>query len=181
MKLIVGLGNPGKEYTNTRHNVGFMVLDSYLGNVKWSNKFNSLYYETSIKGEKYIFLKPQTYMNLSGGAVASFSKFFKIDYKDILVIHDDLDLPVGKFRIKINSSSGGHNGIKDIIAALHTDSFARVKIGISHNRTYDTKDYVLGNFSKSEMESIQDNFKNIFDIIENFNYDSITDLMSKYN
>lgn len=181
MKLIVGLGNPGSEYKNTRHNIGFMVLDSYLGEVKWSSKFKSLYYETTVNSEKYIFLKPQTYMNLSGFAVSAFAKYYKLDYKDILVIHDDLDLPVGTFRIKVNSSSGGHNGIKDIIASLHTDAFARVKIGISHDKNKDTKDYVLGSFSKVELNSIQKNFKHIYDIIENFNYDTITDLMSTYN
>lgn len=181
VKLIVGLGNPGSEYKNTRHNVGFMVLDSYLGDVKWSSKFQGLYYEKNINGEKYIFLKPQTYMNLSGSSVISFVKFYKLDYKDVLIIHDDLDLPLGTFRIKINSSSGGHNGIKDIISALHTDAFARVKIGISHDHNKDTKDYVLGNFSKANMELLSNNFKCIYDIIENFNYDTINDLMSKYN
>lgn len=181
MKLIVGLGNPGNEYKSTRHNVGFMVLDSYLGEVVWSKKFNGLYYEKSINGEKYIFLKPQTYMNLSGLCVASFAKYFKLDYKDVLVIHDDLDLPVGSFRIKVNSSSGGHNGIKDIIASLHTDAFARVKVGISKNKNTDTKDYVLGNFSKLELGLIEDNYKSIYDIIENFDYDNINTLMNKYN
>ena len=92
-----------------------------------------------------------------------------------------MDLPVGKFRIKINSSSGGHNGIKDIIASLHTDAFARVKIGISHDTNKDTKDYVLGNFSKEELTKIENNFNSIFDIIENFDYEDITNLMSKYN
>ncbi|MDE6292442.1 MAG: aminoacyl-tRNA hydrolase, partial [Bacilli bacterium] len=112
MKLIVGLGNPGKEYQSTRHNVGFMVLDSYLGEVKWSSKFNGLYYQTNINGEKYIFLKPQSYMNLSGGVIRKYVDYFKINIEDILVIQDDLDLSVGKIRIKINSSAGGHNGIK---------------------------------------------------------------------
>lgn len=181
MKLIVGLGNPGNEYKTTRHNVGFMVLDTYLGNVKWSSKFNSLYYETSINGEKYIFIKPQTYMNLSGSAVYSFVNFYKLSYKDILVIHDDLDLPIGKFRIKINSSSGGHNGIKDIISAIHTDAFARIKIGISNDKNKDTKDYVLSSFSKLELNEIENNFKSVYDIIEHFDYDKISDLMSKYN
>ncbi len=181
MKLVVGLGNPGNEYKKTRHNVGFMVLDSYLGEVHWSNKFKGLYYEKNVNGEKYVFLKPQTYMNLSGISVSSFVKFYKLTFKDVLIIHDDLDLPVGKFRIKINSSSGGHNGIKDIIASLHTDAFARVKIGISHDTNKDTKDYVLGNFSKEELTKIENNFNSIFDIIENFDYEDITNLMSKYN
>ena len=181
MKLIVGLGNPGKQYEKTRHNIGFMILDKYLGDVKWSSKFNGLYYETNIHGEKYIFLKPQSYMNLSGGVVNSFVKFYKIDYKDILVIQDDLDMVVGKCRIKINSSAGGHNGIKDIIAHLHTDAFARLKIGISHDRDTDTRDYVLGNLSKSHLDLIFGNFNDIKDIIENFDYDNITTLMNRYN
>lgn len=181
MKLIVGLGNPGKEYINTRHNIGFMILDDFLGDVKWSKKFSGVYYETNIIGEKYIFVKPQSYMNLSGGVVASFAKFYKIDIKDILIIQDDLDLPVGKSRIKINSSAGGHNGIKDIISCLNSDAFARVKVGISNNKNIDTKDYVLGNFSKSELELIKTNEKNIFDIIENFEYERIDELMNKYN
>ena len=181
MKLIVGLGNPGNEYMNTRHNVGFMVLDSYLGNVHWSNKFSGLYYETNINGEKYIFLKPQTYMNLSGSCVYSFMNFFKLSYKDILIIHDDLDLAVGSFRIKINSSAGGHNGIKDIINSLSTDAFARLKVGISNNKLIDTKDYVLGTLNKKEMEIIQNNYNTFFDIIENFDYDRINELMNKYN
>lgn len=181
MKLIVGLGNPGKQYENTRHNIGFMMLDNYLGDVKWSSKFNGLYYETNIKGEKYIFLKPQSYMNLSGGVVNSFVKFYKLTYKDILVIQDDLDMVVGKCRIKINSSAGGHNGIKDIIAHLHTDAFARLKVGISNDKDTDTRDYVLGKLSKSHLDLIFNNFDNIRDIIENFNYDEITTLMNKYN
>ncbi|MCH5166799.1 MAG: aminoacyl-tRNA hydrolase [Erysipelotrichales bacterium] len=181
MKLIVGLGNPGKDYNKTRHNVGFMVLDSYLGDVKWSSKFNGLYYETKINDEKYIFLKPQTYMNLSGKCVCSFMNFYKLDYKDILVIHDDLDLEVGNYRIKVNSSSGGHNGIKDIINAISTDAFARLKIGISNNKGIDTKDYVLGPFSKSELKVIEGNYSNFYDIIEHFDYNYINDLMNKYN
>lgn len=181
MKLIVGLGNPGDEYIKTRHNVGFIILDDYLGDVKWSKKFNGLYYEKKINDKKYIFLKPQSYMNLSGGVVASFVKFFKIRIEDILVIHDDLDLPIGKFRIKINSSAGGHNGIKDIISALNSDAFARIKIGISNNKSIDTKDYVLGNFTKNDLEWIKDNENQIFDIIENFNYENVNSLMNKYN
>lgn len=181
MKLIVGLGNPGKEYINTRHNVGFYLLDKYLGDVKWSSKFNGLYFEKNIGGEKYIFLKPQSYMNLSGGVVNAFRKYYKIDIKDILVIQDDLDLPVGKSRLKINSSSGGHNGIKDIIAHLQTQDFARLKIGVAHDRGMETKDYVLGKFSKSDIEKIDANYDNISHIITEFYSDNILDLMNKYN
>ena len=181
MKLIVGLGNPGKEYDKTRHNVGFMCLDNYLGDVKWSNKFNGLYYETNINGEKYIFLKPQSYMNLSGGVVREFKEYFDIDIEDILVIQDDLDLPVGKIRLKINSTAGGHNGIKDIIANLGTDAFARIKVGVSQDRGMDTKDYVLGKFSKKDLDTIKDKFSEINRIIEEFDYNQINELMGKYN
>ena len=181
MKLVVGLGNPGKEYNLTRHNVGFMILDNFLGDVKWSTKFNGLYYERNINDEKYIFVKPQSYMNLSGSVVKKFINFYKIDSKDLLVIHDDLDLPVGKYRIKINSSAGGHNGIKDIISCLNTNEFVRLKIGISQNRNIDTKDYVLGKFSKNDIELIDKNNNAYKDIIENFNYNNIELLMNKYN
>lgn len=181
MKLIVGLGNPGKEYEYTRHNVGFYIVDSYLGEVNWSKKFNGLYHEENIKGEKYIFLKPQSYMNLSGGVVQSFVNFYKLDYKDVLVIQDDLDLPSGKFRIKINSSAGGHNGIKDIIRCLHTDAFARIKVGVSHDKSIDTKDYVLGKLSKNDIELLDNNLDKIHDIIDEFDYEKIDLLMNKYN
>ena len=181
MKLVVGLGNPGKQYENTRHNIGFRVLDKYLGNVKWSKKFNGEYYETNINGEKYIFLKPQSFMNLSGGVVLSFAKFYKLDYKDILVIQDDLDLEVGKLKLKANSSAGGHNGIKDIIKALNTDAFSRIKVGVSHDRSIDTKDYVLGNMTKSELEKIDSNMDKIFNLIENFDYDKLEVLMVDFN
>ncbi len=181
MKLIVGLGNPGKEYEKTRHNIGFMCLDNYLGDVKWSSKFNGLYYETNIHGEKYIFVKPQSYMNLSGGVVRQYKNYFDIDIKDILVIQDDLDLPVGKIRLKVNSTAGGHNGIKDIIANLGTDAFARIKVGVSQDRSIDTKDYVLGKIGKEDMKTIVDKFSDINKIIEEFDYSQINELMGKYN
>ena len=103
MKLIVGLGNPGKEYENTRHNIGFMVLDYYADNNNWKEKWNSLYTELNMNGEKILLIKPLTYMNLSGHAVIQFINFYKIELKDILIIQDDLDLAVGKYRLKTNS------------------------------------------------------------------------------
>lgn len=181
MKLIFGLGNPGSEYENTRHNIGFIMLDDYIGECKWSKKFNGLYIEKNINGEKYIFVKPLSYMNLSGGVVSSFVKYYKVTNKDIIVIHDDLDLPVGKIRIKVNSSAGGHNGIKDIIKSLNTQEFCRIKVGISNNKDIDTKDYVLGKFSKADMDTIKNIEKEVFEIIENFEFDKIDSLMNKYN
>lgn len=154
MKLICGLGNPGKEYENTRHNVGFMIIDNYCKNEKFASKFNGFYLTKNINDEKVIFLKPQSYMNLSGSVVKPFCDFFKIDSKDILIIRDDLDLRLGQVRIKYDSSSGGDNGVKSIITSLGTQKFYQYKVGISHDKNYDTKDYVLGKFSKKELETL---------------------------
>ena len=181
MKLIVGLGNPGKDYDNTRHNIGFMVIDNYLENATWQQKFNALYTTLNINSEKVYFIKPQTYMNLSGNSVAEFANFFKVDYKDILVIHDNLDLPLGKYRVKIDSSAGGHNGIKSIIDRLGTNSFARLKIGISHNKDYDTKDYVLGHFNKEEQDELNKLLPTFNKIINSFINDDIKKVMNDYN
>ena len=158
MKLIVGLGNPGKEYVNTRHNVGFIVLDYYLGHVKYKEKFNGLYYELD-KGEKIIFLKPQTFMNNSGDCVKKFVDYYKIDSNDILIIHDDLDLEIGKIKYKYNSSSGGHNGIKSIINMLGTQEFLRLKIGISKIDKKDVIDQLLVEMMTDE--SLYDNIDEI--------------------
>ncbi len=178
MKLIVGLGNPGKEYVNTRHNIGFMLIDKYLGDVKFKEKFNGLYYETNSL-DKVIFLKPQTFMNNSGDCVAKFVNYYNIKPEDILVIQDDLDINVGKYKFKINSSSGGHNGIKSIINNLGTESFFRLKIGISNLRKKDVIDFVLGKFSKEEINNI--NFNELVNAIDDFiNYD-YSYVMNKYN
>ena len=181
MKLIVGLGNPGKEYKNTRHNVGFMVLDYILGDVNWKTKFNGLYYEDNVKGEKVIYVKPTTYMNLSGNCLREFVNFYKIDKKDILVIHDDLDLPFLKYRLKYKSSSGGHNGIKSIISNLGTDEIPRLKIGIGNSKNIDTKDYVLGSISKKDMEEFNKLCKTYSDIVSLFIGKDIETCMMAYN
>ena len=184
MKLIVGLGNPGKEYEKTRHNVGFMVLDQLANNYDFSfikNKFNGIYGETSINGEKVIFLKPQKYMNLSGEVIKSFLNFYKISIKDLLIFHDDLDLPCGKIRIKQKGSSGGHNGLKDIERNIGTQEYNRVKIGIANNKDIDTKDYVLGNFSKEEFEKINNSVSISVNIFKDFLNNNMEYLMHKYN
>ncbi len=181
MKLIVGLGNPGKDYNDTRHNVGFIVLDNYLNTSDWKEKFNGLYCEKKINGEKVLFVKPLTYMNLSGDAVVKFMNYFDINIDDILVIHDDLDLEIGTYKLKKDSSAGGHNGIKSIINRLSSQKFARLKIGVSNNKNIDTKDYVLGRFSKSEKDkfsSMQDSFN---EIIESFVCNGIERTMNIYN
>lgn len=181
MKLIIGLGNPGKEYENTRHNIGFMVIDNYLKNVTWQKKYNALYTPEIINNEKVIFIKPVTYMNLSGNSVIEFVNFYKVEPKDILVIHDDLDLPFGKIRIKVNSSAGGHNGIKSIINRLGTNNFARLKIGISHNTNGDTKDFVLGKFSKEQQEELEKLYPITKKVIGAFIKYDINKVMNDYN
>lgn len=181
MKLIVGLGNPDKEYDKTRHNVGFMVIDNYLGSVNWSNKFNALYCEKVINGEKIIFVKPLTYMNNSGNAVGEFVRYFNIDNKDILVIQDDLDLNVGDYKLKMHSSSGGHNGIKSIIASLGNQDFPRLKVGIGSVKKDEVIDYVLGRFSKSELEVLNELFNTFDKIINSFINEGIDKIMNVYN
>ena len=184
MKLIVGLGNPGKEYEKTRHNTGFMSLDSFAHKhdvVIDKKKYNGLYAEITINGEKIILLKPQTYMNLSGECVRKYVDYFKIKIEDILVINDDLDLEVGRLRLRRSGDSAGHNGLKNIELHLGTKDFKRLKIGISKNKGIDTKDYVLGKFSKEELE-ILDQIKNVTDqLLEDYVSLDFEKLMSKYN
>ena len=181
MKLIVGIGNSGKSYENTRHNIGFMVVDAYLGDVSYQEKFNALYAKKIIDEETVYFLKPLTYVNNSGQAVAAFMNYFNIDIKDLLVIHDDLDEEVGKYKLKINSSSGGHNGIKSIISHLNSQAFLRLKIGINSKYRRDTIDFVLGKISKDEMEVFKSNLETYKDIIDSFVKNGPDKTMNIYN
>ena len=142
---------------------------------------NGLYFQTLLYGEKVIFLKPQSYMNLSGGVVKSFIDYFKIDVKDILIISDDLDLSVGNFKLRERGSSGGHNGLKDIERCLGTGEYKRLKIGISKNNELDTKDYVLGKISGND-KAVYDKLNYIlFDLLDDYFSLSFSDLMCKYN
>ncbi len=184
MKIIVGLGNPGKEYENTRHNIGFMVLDQYLrdNNINdYKEKFGGIYYESFVKNEKVIFLKPQKYINLSGQVLKQYLDFFKIDICDVLIIHDDLDTPCGSIKLRQSGGSGGHNGLKDIENNLHTKEYKRVKIGISNNKTIDTKDYVLGKFSGEDKKVINSTIEKTVEIINDYFNLTFENLMNKYN
>jgi len=184
MKMIVGLGNPGEEYVNTRHNVGFMVVDDYLKKMnikKLTKKFDGLYTKCTFHNENFIILKPLSYMNLSGTVVKKFADYFKINSEDILIIHDDLDLPVGKIKLKLKGSSGGHNGIKNIIDCLNTELFPRFKIGISKNSVISTKDYVLGKFQDRELLVMKKICSFSSDIINDFISNDFEKVMSKYN
>ena len=184
MKFVVGLGNKGREYENTRHNMGFMLVDRYLQykNItdKFKEKFNAIYIETTINNEKVIFIKPMTYMNNSGIAVRAFVDFYKLNSEDILVISDDLDLDLGKFRLRRNGSSGGHNGLKSIISHLGTDNFKRLRIGISNDKD-DVINYVLSKFSKKELNEIDTMFDTIALVLDDYFVMDFTSLMSKYN
>ena len=182
MKLIVGLGNPGKQYEKTRHNTGFMAIDFYAAknNLEFKSKFNGLYAEQIINNEKVLFLKPQTFMNNSGECVIKFVNYFNIDIEDILVIYDDVDFEVGTFRIRRNGTGGRHNGIKNVIQNLKTENIKRVRIGISKNEI-PLMDYVLSKFSKEDMEKLESILPTIAEIIYDFPSMSIDDLMQKYN
>ncbi len=186
MKLIIGLGNPGKEYENTRHNIGFMTIDYYVKAKKydtngWQKKFNALYMQVNLAEEKVIFLKPQTYMNLSGESVRDCVNFFKVDINDILVISDDLDLAVGNFKLKSNGSSGGHNGLKNIAECLGTTEYKRLKVGIAKDKSIDIKDYVLGKISSDDLKIYDALFNHLTEVLDDYFKLPFSDLMSKYN
>lgn len=181
MKLIVGLGNPGKEYENTRHNIGYMIIDNFVNSDNWKKESLAYVLKQTINNENVLFIKPTTYMNLSGQAVQYYLNYYKIDTKDLLVIQDDMDLDIGKVRLKFKSSAGGHNGIKDIIKNIKTDEFLRLKIGIS-KPTNDTIEFVLGKFPKSDLEILNNNMNMYNQIITGFINDTkIETLMNRYN
>lgn len=153
MKIIVGLGNPGRKYEKTRHNAGFLVMDELLKQLNVSldkDKFNALYTIYNHQGEKIYLVKPQTYMNNSGEAVLPLMKFYKLNIDDLIVVHDDLDLPVGKIRLRKNGSCGGQNGMRSIIDLLGSKEIKRIRIGIGKDLQIDTIDYVLGKIPLEE-------------------------------
>ncbi len=183
MKLIVGLGNIGKTYENTRHNIGFMVLDSYLdkNNLKYSKeKFNGLYCDAVINGEKVIFLKPLLFMNNSGIVIKKYMDYFNIDIDDILIVYDDLDLDVGDLKLKLFGGTAGHNGLKSIEENLKSSKYKRLKIGISRNNI-NKADYVLGKFSKEDKNIINDVLKVTDILVSDYFKITFENLMNKYN
>ena len=163
MFLVVGLGNPGSQYEFTKHNVGFLTVD-YLAdklNIKINKlKFKGLFAKEKIENEDVVLLKPQTYMNLSGESVRDFANFFKIPPENIIVVVDDVDLPMGKIRIRKKGSAGTHNGMKSIIYQLQSDNFIRIKVGIEREgRKDDLADYVLKGFSTDEVPIMEENME----------------------
>ena len=166
--LIVGLGNPGEQYVRTRHNAGFQAIDrlsARLGAGAWREKFKALTAAASLNGQKLLLLKPLTYMNASGIAVEAAAHFYKIPPERILVLFDDISLPVGRIRIRKNGSAGGHNGIRSIIASLGTDAFPRVKLGVGQkpHPDYDLADWVLSAIPKQEQPAFSQALENAAD------------------
>jgi PTH1 family peptidyl-tRNA hydrolase len=163
MKLIVGLGNPGEKYHHTRHNAGFLALDHYLAStgaaISWDNNFDSHIASLDIGGDKILFIKPQTFMNESGRAVADALNFYKVSIaENLLVIHDDVDLPLGTVRETNSSSSAGHNGVSSIIEALSSQNFYRLRIGVETREVralMPTDAFVLANFTAEELDRLQ--------------------------
>ena len=174
MRLIVWLWNPGKQYEKTRHNVGFVVLDSFvqrheLGTFIYDNKYKGETFQATVEGEKVIFLKPQTFMNLSWESISAVANFYKIAPEDILVIHDDIDLPVGKIQLKLGGSSAGHNGLKSTIEKLWSPDFWRLRIGVDRPANQnDVADYVLSTFKPEEKELLAEQEAKIGSLINEF-------------
>ena len=186
MFIIVGLGNPTKEYEGTRHNVGFDIIDALADkyNISVTDREKRAYCGKGIiEGQKVLLVKPQTYMNLSGESVRGLLDYYKVDTEtELLVIFDDIGLDVGQLRIRKKGSAGGHNGIKNIIQHLGHTVFQRIKVGVGEKpKEYDLADYVLGHFSKAEREVMQDGYKNAIEAIEMIVRGDIDAAMNVFN
>ena len=183
--LIVGLGNPGQKYEHTRHNMGFLTVDllaEKLGVKLNKVKFKAAYNIVKFAGCKCLVMKPQTYMNLSGEAVREAAQFYKIPAERVLVIYDDVSLPVGKLRVRPNGSAGGHNGIKNIIAHLGTQEFPRVKIGVAApGEEGDMVDWVIGVPSQAERKILAESFEKAIEAAECIISDGCQKAMNRFN
>ncbi|MBC6389117.1 aminoacyl-tRNA hydrolase [Lactobacillus kunkeei] len=185
MKMIVGLGNVGPQYKETRHNTGFIVVDEFadkhgveLSTQKMEAKIGS----TNINGEKVMLVEPLTFMNESGRSVGPLMKFFKLDLSDLIVIYDDMDLPIGKIRLRNHGSAGGHNGIKSLIAHLGTDKFNRIKVGTDHPTKESVVNYVLGHFTDDQKPGLNQAIDNSVSALEEFiDGEEFNNLENKYN
>lgn len=184
MHAIIGLGNPGDQYALTPHNIGFMVCDllslsfgfSFCFNSRIKGSVGSFMY----KNNKVLVLKPQTYMNLSGESISLFVKFYKLELDKLIVIHDDVDMQIGRIKIKKNSSSGGHKGALSIINALGTKDFIRIKVGVGRN-SCSTAHYVLSNFSDSELDTVKQAIERAKNAALDIVYNGLTHAMNSYN
>ncbi len=184
IRLIVGLGNPGLQYTKNRHNIGFVVLDELARRLSTSflAKSNTHLAEARVGSGKVYLLKPQTFMNLSGNAVIPFMRFHKLEPSQVLVLHDDLDLPFGRIRVRTGGSSGGQNGVKDIATQLGTDGFVRLKIGISRPpKDWSVPNWVLSNFAPEELPMLEQLIKISADAATYILKDGAVEAQNKFN
>nr|WP_295284734.1 aminoacyl-tRNA hydrolase [uncultured Blautia sp.] len=186
MYLIAGLGNPGKQYEATRHNMGFDVIDKLVEefNVPQAGvKFNAMYGKGRIGGEPVILMKPLSYMNLSGGPIRDMANYFKIDPEtELIVIYDDIDTEPGQLRVRKKGSAGGHNGIKSIIQQLGTQNFMRVRVGVGAKpKDWDLADYVLGRFDRDDRQLVEDAQDRACEAVEMILADSVDAAMNKFN
>ncbi len=185
MKFIVGLGNPGPKYEQTRHNIGFMVIDELSS--RWNipvtqMKWKGYVGEGTYKGEKVVLLKPLTYMNLSGESVRAMLEWYKTGIEDVVIIYDDIDLDLGKIRLREKGSAGGHNGVKSIIAHTGTDKIKRIKVGVTRPPIgYSVPDYVLSSFAKSENELLDRTITGAADACEHWIQSTFLLAMSRFN
>ena len=184
--MLVCLGNPGKQYENTRHNIGFMTADALekKSGVKINKlRFRALTGEMELGGERVLVLKPQTYMNLSGEAVKLAGSFYKIPPERVLVISDDVSLPLGKLRIRGNGSAGGHNGLKNIIAHLGTDQFPRIKVGVGApaHPEHEMVDWVIGNFTPAEKKVVEEAVAKVMDAAACLIEKGVNEAQNKFN
>lgn len=183
MKLIVGLGNPGKKYEKTRHNLGYRVVDTLADSLGFNidkEAFNGLYAKEVIFGEPIILFKPTTFMNLSGTAVQEIKNYFNIDLQDIIIIYDDMALEPGRIRLRLAGSSGGHNGIQNIIEQLKTEDIKRLRIGIGEP-AYTGVDYVLGKPTKEEAKLIEIAIGEASEAIKEYLRNGFNSAMAKFN
>ena len=184
MYLIVGLGNPGLSYKKTRHNAGFQALDvlaEALGVRVKTKGFSALYGEGRIGTERVILMKPQTYMNLSGDAVQSLMHFYKLAPDRLIVLYDDIDLPIGSLRIRANGSAGSHNGMRSVISCVGSEAFARIRIGVGKDESILLRDYVLKRPSKAEQQALNEVFEHAADAAELIVAGRIGDAQMQYN
>ena len=185
MKIVAGLGNPGSEYEKTKHNVGFMFVDALaekLGVTDWKDKFDAKIGEARIGAEKVLLVKPQTYMNESGQAIGPLMNFYKLDAEDLIVVHDDMDIPAGTIRIRKKGSAGGHNGIKSVLAHVGDEHFARVRIGIGRPMPgWTVVNHVLAPFVPEDVPKIDEAIKYLVPAVECMVTDDVDKAMNQYN
>ena len=188
MKLIVGLGNPGREYERNRHNIGFMVVEALLPRARAElnqEKFAAKVGQGTLAGERVLFVEPQTFMNLSGRSVAEAARFYKVAVEDVLVIHDELDLPFGRLQLKAGGGSGGHNGLKSTVSSLGDEGFIRLRFGIGKpegpNARERVSGYVLSGFDDGERRQLEELIGRSVDMVETWIREGLSVAMNRFN